>query len=227
LSPPPPRPRIYHITHIDNLSSIAACGALWSDLECMRRGASHTRIGMSGIKARRLYELEVDCHPGTKVGEYVPFYFCPRSIMLYLLHRWNHSDLTCTGGQRPIIHLEADLHEVVQWAEAQAIRWAFSNHNVGARYTRFYNDLNRLDLIDWDAVTARDFRGPLVKEGKQAEFFVHEVFPWSLVHRIGTRDHTLWPIGPCRHCMALSMGVRQSFAKGGAWRPDGEKCATR
>jgi len=40
---------------------------------------------MSTIKARRLYDLEVDCHPGTKVGEYVPFYFCPWSIMLYLL----------------------------------------------------------------------------------------------------------------------------------------------
>jgi hypothetical protein len=90
LSPPPFRLRIYHITHIDNLSSISACGSLWSDSECMRQDTAHTRIGMSAIKARRLYELEVDCHPGTKVGEYVPFYFCPRSIMLYLLHRGNH-----------------------------------------------------------------------------------------------------------------------------------------
>ncbi len=85
MSPPPSQLRIYHITHVDNLSSIAACGALWSDSECLRRGTSHTRVGMSTIKARRLYDLEVDCHPGTKVGEYVPFYFCPWSIMLYLL----------------------------------------------------------------------------------------------------------------------------------------------
>jgi hypothetical protein len=113
LSPPPSRPRIYHITHVDNLSSIAACGVLWSDAECMHRGASHTRVGMSGIKARRLYELEIDCHTGTKVGAYVPFYFCPRSVMLYLFHRGNHPDLDYTGGQRPIVHLEADLYEVV------------------------------------------------------------------------------------------------------------------
>jgi ssDNA thymidine ADP-ribosyltransferase, DarT len=28
------------------------------------------------------------------VGEYVPFYFCPRSITLFLLHKGNHVDLT-------------------------------------------------------------------------------------------------------------------------------------
>jgi hypothetical protein len=191
LSPLPTRPRIYHITHVDNLASIATCGALWSDSECIRRGASHTRVGMSGIKARRLYELEIDCHPGTKVGAYVPFYFCPRSVMLYLLHRGNHPDLDYTGGQRPIVHLEADVYEVVDWARAQRVRWAFSDCNAGARYARFYNNLNDLDRIDWDSVAARDFRDPLVKEGKQAQFLVHEAFPWSLVRRIGTRDQTM------------------------------------
>lgn len=191
VEPPPSRPRIYHITHIDNLSSIAACGLLWSDSECMRQDTAHTRVGMTAIKARRLYELEVDCHPGTKVGEYVPFYFCPRSIMLYLLHRGNHPDLNYTDGQRPIVHLVADLREVVRWAEAQGARWAFSDRNAGTRYTRFYIGLTHLDQIDWDAVAARDFRDPLVKEGKQAEFLVHRAFPWSLVRWIGTCDRRM------------------------------------
>ena len=92
---------------------------------------------MSAIKARRLLELEVDCHPGTKVGEYVPFYFCPRSIMLYLFYRGNHPDLDYTGGQRHLVHLEADLHEVVQWAERKEVRWAFSDRNAGTRYAFF------------------------------------------------------------------------------------------
>jgi ssDNA thymidine ADP-ribosyltransferase, DarT len=61
----------------------------------------------------------------------VPFYFCPRSIMLYLLHRGNHPELDYTGGQRPIVHLVADLHEIVRWAEAQGVRWAFSDRNAG------------------------------------------------------------------------------------------------
>jgi hypothetical protein len=120
---------------------------------------------MSAIKARRLFELEVDCHPGTKVGEYVPFYFCPRSIMLYLLYRGNHPDLTYTGGQRPLVHLEADLHEVIEWADSNGVRWAFSDRNAGIRYA-FYNDVNKFDRLDWNAIAATDFRDPIVKEGK-------------------------------------------------------------
>ena len=191
MSPPPSRPQIYHITHIENLNPIATCTELWSDGECLRRGASHTRVGMSGIKAPRLYELDVDCHPGTKVGEYVPFYFCPRSIMLYLVYRGNHPELTYTGGQRPLVHLVADLREVVRLSEAQRVRWAFSDRNAGTRYTTFYKDLTDLDRVDWDAVAARDFRDPFVKEGKQAEFLVYGALPWSLVRWIGTCDQTM------------------------------------
>jgi hypothetical protein len=36
---------------------------------------------MNEIKRRRLEELEVHCYPGTRVGQYVPFYFCPGSVI--------------------------------------------------------------------------------------------------------------------------------------------------
>ena len=84
-------------------------GVLWSDAERLRQNLECQVVGMGEIKRRRLEELEVGCNPGTKVGEYVPFYFCFRSIMLYLLYMSNHPDLTYRGGQRPILHLEADL----------------------------------------------------------------------------------------------------------------------
>ncbi len=82
----PQQPKIYHITHWTNLSSILMDEALFSDAVILSRNRSHYAIGMGKIKRRRLEELEVTCHPGTKVGEYVPFYFCPRSIMLYVIH---------------------------------------------------------------------------------------------------------------------------------------------
>jgi hypothetical protein len=184
----PSQPRIYHITHVDNLSSIARRGELWSDAVCRSNSLSHKKVGMSAIKARRLFELDVGCHPGTKVGEYVPFYFCPRSIMLFLFHRGNHPDLEYTGGQRPLVHLEADLQEAVQWATSKEIRWAFSDRNAGIRYARFFKDLNELHKVNWNAVAATDFRDSNVKEGKQAEFLMYETYPWSLVRRIGTCD---------------------------------------
>ena len=133
---PPARPKIYHITHLENLPQMAG-GVLWSDAERLRQGLNCTIVGMSEIKRRRLEELDVSCHLGTKVGDYVPFYFCARSIMLYLLFKGNHADLAYRGGQGPIVHLEADLRSVVDWAESRAQRWAISRGNAGARYGRF------------------------------------------------------------------------------------------
>jgi hypothetical protein len=185
---PPKNPKIYHITHLENLAQMCD-GVLWSDAERIRQGLNCTVVGMSEIKRRRLEEIEVDCHPGTKVGEYVPFYFCPRSIMLFLLGRGNHPDLTYRGGQRPIVHLEADLREVVAWAESAGRRWAFSNGNAGAYYTSFFSDVDQLEALDWKSIEATDWRDPIVKERKQAEFLVENSFPWELVRRIGVLDN--------------------------------------
>jgi len=185
---PPDRPKIYHITHADNLARIVADGWLVSDREMLVRGGPDQAIGMSSIKQRRVDELVVDCHPGTRVGDYVPFYFCPRSIMLYVIHCANHSELTYRGGQGPIVHLEGDLHDVIRWADENGRRWAFSLSNAGARYAEFRRRVEELDQLDWDAIANRDFRDARVKEGKQAEFLVHERFPFDLVERIGVRS---------------------------------------
>jgi hypothetical protein len=180
----PARPCIYHITHVDNLPSILAGGGLWSDTAIIARGGPAISIGMSTIKQRRL-QLPVKCHAGDQVGEYVPFYFCPRSIMLFLIHCANHPELTYRGGQETIIHLEADLRETVAWADGEGRRWAFSLSNAGAYYAEFRNRLDQLGEVNWEAVAATDFRADRVKEGKQAEFLVREFFPWRLVRRIG------------------------------------------
>ena len=184
MPPPPAQPKIYHIVHVDRLAPIVADGCLWSDAEVLRRGEAGTTIGMGGIKARRL-GLPVDCHPGDHVGDFVPFYFCPRSIMLYVIHRANHPELAYRGGQGPIVHLEADLHKVVAWADEHRRRWAFTLSNAGAVYAQFRSHLGRLDDIDWSAVAATDFRSATVKEGKQAEFLLQHSFPYELVERVG------------------------------------------
>jgi hypothetical protein len=121
----------------------------------------------------------------------VPFYFCPRSVMLFLIHKANHQELTYKGGQGPIIHLEADLAEVVEWANANGRRWAFSLSNAGAYYTEFRDDLNQLCQIDWDAIAATDFRGSDIQHGKQAEFLLHGYFPWTLARRIGVQSRII------------------------------------
>lgn len=179
----PGQPRIYHIVHVDRLASIVADDCLWCDREALRRAAAGTTIGMNSIKHRRLHENQLTNHPGLFVGDCVPFYFCPRSVMLYLIHQANHPELAYRGGQGPILHLEADLREVVGWADQQRRRWAFTLSNAGAYYFEDRADLARLGEIDWAAVQARDWRQ--CKEGKQAEFLLEQSLPWQLVRRIG------------------------------------------
>ncbi len=184
----PTRPKVYHITHINNIEFITSAGLIWSDERRIKNGVDCQVIGMSEIKQRRLEELPVTCHPGTRVGEYVPFYFCPRSIMLYILHRGNHADISYRQGQKPIVHLQADLFDTIAWAQANSVRWAFSTVNAGARYAEFFSDVAELHQINWDAVAQDDFRSPETKEGKQAEFLIFESFPWNLVEKIGVID---------------------------------------
>jgi hypothetical protein len=184
VTTPPAHPKIFHITHVDNLRSIVAAGELRSDASMIGGGAPHAGIGMSTIKQRRL-GLPVTCHANDHVGDYVPFYFCPRSIMLFVIHCANHPDLTYRGGQAPIVHLQADLHAVVAWGRQHNRRWAFTLSNAGARYASFRANPAELDQIDWGAVASTDFRGPTVKEAKQAEFLVHGSFPWALVEALG------------------------------------------
>lgn len=178
----PAQPKIFHICHVDRLASIVAAGGLLSDAAVVQAAAPGTVIGMNHIKQRRLQELRLNSHPGLFVGQCVPFYFCPRSVMLFLIHRQN-ADLAYKGGQGPIIHLEADLHATVAWANAQPRRWAFTLSNAGSRYFEDRADLARLGDVDWDAVAARNWSA--CREAKQAEFLLEHSFPWHLVERIG------------------------------------------
>ena len=109
--------------------------------------------------------------------------------MLYLIYQGNHPDLEYRGGQGPIIHLESDLIQTVEWAEANGQRWAFTLGNAGSRYFEDRNNLNQLGEIDWNAVTATNWSG--CKEGKQAEFLIERQFPWELISRIGVLSRTV------------------------------------
>ena len=82
----PQNHKIYHITHIDNLAGIVKEGAIWSDARRIESGLDCSIVGMSRIKERRL-RLPVNCQRPSMVGQYVPFYFCPRSVMLYILYQ--------------------------------------------------------------------------------------------------------------------------------------------
>ena len=182
----PRKPKIYHIVHVDRLKSIYDDQRLLCDSEVSKRANPGTTIGMNTIKQRRMNELTLTSHPNLYVGSCVPFYFCPRSVMLYLIHQANHDELSYKEGQGSIIHLQADLHASVNWAAQTNRRWAFTLSNAGSSYFEDRNELAALNELDWTAIQATQWRRH--KEGKQAEFLIEEYFPWHLIEAIGVNS---------------------------------------
>lgn len=195
----PSKIKIYHICHVDRLPSIIGGGGLLSDALVQSKSLAGTVIGMSHIKERRLTELALASHPRLFVGQCVPFYFCPRSVMLYLIYRQS-GNLDFEGGQAPIVHLEADLKRTVEWAEANGRRWAFTLSNAGSKYFEDRADLGQLGEVNWDAVHATSWQE--CKEQKQSEFLIEDACPWHLVERIGVLNNATF--GQVMHTLAPS-----------------------
>ena len=169
---------IYHITDVANLPGILNDGGLQSDAIMAQR--KPTVIGYSHIKERRLREIRVPCCNNRFVGEFVPFYFCPRSPMLYTINQGNTG--RPAGCQDTIVHLVSNVEMAVNLGQA----WAISDGNAGAYHTDFDADLKALDELDWPAIRARDWRGRTHQ--KSAEFLIADFFPWNAIQEIGCHN---------------------------------------
>ena len=172
---------IYHITDVANLPGILVEDGLHSDAAMAARDP--TVIGYNHIKKRRLREITVPCCGNRFVGQFVPFYFCPRSPMLYTINRGNTG--RPPGCQRTILHLVSTL------AVGIAINrpWAVSDGNAGSFYATFDNQTLAIATLDWDAIGATDWRGKTHQ--KSAEFLVAYFFPWSGIRQIGCQNSTV------------------------------------
>tara|TARA_B100000614_G_scaffold261031_1_gene289466 strand:- start:1207 stop:1854 length:648 start_codon:yes stop_codon:yes gene_type:complete len=179
----PQSPKLFHILHHNKLGTVINSGGLFSDAILAANNPNGTIIGMNKIKRRRLTELRLSNYPDLYVGQCVPFYFCPRSVMLYMFWQDNHDEIDYHGGQEPIIHLQFDMHRIIAWANQYNVRWAFTSSNAGSRWFQDYNDLRFLNRINWDVIKANMWRG--YKEEKQAEFLLQNSIPWQLVEHIG------------------------------------------
>jgi hypothetical protein len=185
---PPAHPKIYHILHIDRLPSVISDGHLFSDAIINQRPTTGTVIGISRIKERRLKECTLNSYPDLHVGDCVPFYFCPRSIMLYKIFRGNDPELSYKDGQRAIVHLELDLKSATGWGDRVKKRWAITKSNASSAYFEDFNSLTRLDDLNWQAIHASYWQPSEIREPKQAEFLIEEKIPWELVDRIGVHN---------------------------------------
>lgn len=174
--------RIYHITHIDNLRSILNSGGLIANSRLRRERIYYLDIAHESIQARR-GRTRIPCGAGGVLHDYVPFYFAPRSPMLFTIHKGNVEGYN--QGQETVIHLVSTAEAI----EATVLAFAFSDGHAIMSYTQFSDDLENLDMVDWEIMEARYWNDTEDdndrKRRRQAEFLVHQFCPWALITEIG------------------------------------------
>lgn len=175
---------IYHITHVENLAGIVSEGRLWCDEQRIARGLANTNIGYSHIKVRRMRH-PVSVAAGGTLGSYVPFNFCPRSVMLYVVSQGHEG---YQSGQRPIVHLVSAVEAVV----ASGRLWFFTDRHADLGYAQQLESLDRLNEVEWAVMPLRQWGGDQeVKEKRQAEFLVHDWCPLTAIEAVGVIDEAL------------------------------------
>lgn len=180
-----PRHLIMHFTHIKNLPGILDAGCLQADNRVDRRSALRVEAADLGIKAARKM-IRVSLAPYGCVADYVPFYFAPRSPMLYKLAKRSVS--TYVHGQDPLIYLISTVEAVTH----AGLRCLFSDGNCAVAVSRMSDDLSLLDsMVDWEVIRARMWSNtvedPDRMRRRMAEFLVHERVPINLLAGIAVR----------------------------------------
>jgi ssDNA thymidine ADP-ribosyltransferase, DarT len=179
------RTAVYHITHVSNLASIVSGGQLDCVNQCAAKGIEPASIAYAGIKAQRARTAVTVARGGT-LADYVPFYYAPRSPMLYANHYYG-GVADAPGGQASIVHLVSSV-EVL----AEAGKFVVTDGKPTEAVTVQYGDLGGLDSVDWAVMPLKmwndtDEAGDR-KRRRQAEFLVHAKVPFSAFCVVGVLD---------------------------------------
>ena len=195
---PAPHPtRLFHITAIANLPAIFAAGSLLSKNGGAAAGINYQNIAHAGAQGARAARRVPD-PPGGLVHDFVPFYFAPRSPMLYAINGGRVAN--CPWRQEDIVHFETTVQAVV----AARNPFVFYDRNATLAFSTAHTDLVELDtVIAWDLLTepplldgfcaywhnrAASERYVDRMERRQAEFLVRDNVPLSCMTRVGVID---------------------------------------
>lgn len=186
-----PRPQptpVFQITRFEHLESMVAHGLL-SDNQAQERGLVQVEIGNVGIKAQRVRRL-VPIAPGGVVADYVPFYFAPRSPMLYAIDKGNVP--TYQQGCEEIIYLVSST----QTLAAHGLTVLGTDRNAVMAVAEYTDDDTHLtEIVDWNLMKTRMWNNtstaPDRRERRQAELLVLGQVPWSGFLEVGTKSQRM------------------------------------
>src|ERR1051326_1675326 len=111
------------------------------------------------------------CPKGGTLADYVPFYFAPRSPMLFAIYRGQVQGYV--GTQQNVVHLSSSVEVVIQKAKA----FVFTDGHAEMDFSEFFMDIAHLDRVDWKIMQEQHWHDTNEdgdrKRRRQAEFLVH------------------------------------------------------
>lgn len=177
--------QVAHFTHLDQLAAIAEQGLL-SETVAISADARRTEVGNPEIKATRRRRL-VPIPPGGVVADYAPFYFAPRSPMMYAIHRGRV--VTYSGGCEELAYLVTSVERLT----ALGLRMVFTDRNAVLDAATFRSDPADLDaLVDWPLMRATMWANtesePDRRERRMAECLVYSQVPWAAFTEVAVKS---------------------------------------
>lgn len=179
----PEKALIWRILHRGNLPWVLQNGVRCANSRV--RSAQWVNIGNAELIDKRA-KRQVPVLPGGTLSDYVPFYFTPFSVMLRNIHTgWNGMTQVPNAD---IVILVSSLRRVSELG----LPFLFTDSHAYSGLARFYDDLDRLDQIDWPLLQRRDFKRDPEDPGKleryQAEALVYQHLPLAAL--LGIVCHT-------------------------------------
>lgn len=157
-------------------------GCLWSDAKRIELSLANQNIGYDHIKQRRLIR-PVSVAAGGTIGQYVPFNFCPRSVMLFVVHK-GHDDFR--GGQERVLHLISNV-ETIRLTNEHCF---FTDIHADLDYAEQIDDFDRINELDINRIINEKYWQEF-KEEKQAEFLAFESVQWQNIRQIGVQTQSI------------------------------------
>jgi hypothetical protein len=168
----PNNPRIYRLTHFQNLRWIIANGLHSRNSE--HQDPDFHPIGNQEIIDERENRI-VPIEPGGTLGDYIPFYFTPFTPMYQNI--WSGFRKIPRVQKVDLVFIVANLASL----SARSIKWVFSDRHAKLDYAKFYGNLADLEDLDWAGWQARDYKRDLDRPEKferyQAEALIHKHIP--------------------------------------------------
>lgn len=200
----------YRITHIDNLPLILRDGLVAK--KTINYASSFINIGNpSIIDVRSVTAVKIPDYG--MIGDYIPFYFTSKSIMLLNIQTGYQKPTVPQRNPSEILVLRCKIKDLVELP-----KWFFTNGQANNFITEHYNDLKYLSQVDWITIQNCDFskRGEDTDKPRryQAEFLVQNHVPLEYIDSIYVYNETARDKVNkilAQHKMELIVGVEKNY----------------